>query len=51
MTQRINKKKWLTLGAVATALLLIPRRSSQRAGGSSQSETKSKKHNHSEAKD
>ena len=26
-----NKKKWLTLGAVATALLLIPRRSSRQA--------------------
>lgn len=25
-----NKKKWFTLGAVAIALLLIPRRSSQK---------------------
>lgn len=51
MAQRINKRKWLTLGAVATALLLIPRRSSQRSDGRSQSGTKSKKHHHSEAKD
>ncbi|WP_201575440.1 hypothetical protein [Psychrobacter sp. H8-1] len=27
----MNKKKWLTLSVVATALLLIPRRSSRQA--------------------
>ncbi len=27
----MNKKKWLTLGVIATALLLIPRRSSRQA--------------------
>lgn len=26
-----NKKKWFTLGAISMALLLIPRRSSQKA--------------------
>lgn len=27
----MNKRKWLTLGVVSTALLLIPRRSSRQA--------------------
>lgn len=30
MAEHINKKKWLVLGAVATALLIIPRRSSRK---------------------
>lgn len=29
--KRANKKKWLILGIVSTALLLIPRRSSKQA--------------------
>ncbi|CAN6961352.1 MULTISPECIES: hypothetical protein [Psychrobacter] len=51
MAQRINKKRWLMLGAVATALLLIPRRSSQRADSSLQNDTKNKTNNNSNAKD
>ena len=31
MSNPNNKKKWFTLGAISMALLLIPRRSSQKA--------------------
>ncbi|MEK6202423.1 MAG: hypothetical protein N2B04_00055 [Psychrobacter sp.] len=39
MAHRISKKKWLILGAVGTALLLIPRRSSRQTGNSRQSDS------------
>lgn len=43
MTSANNTKKWLTLGLVGMALLLIPRRSSKRA-----EQPLSKKSNHTE---
>ncbi|MBP2280208.1 hypothetical protein H4W00_001021 [Psychrobacter sp. PL19] len=30
-SKKVNKKRWFVLGAVGTALLLIPRRSSKQA--------------------
>ena len=46
-----NKKKWLTLGAVGIALLLIPRRSSLKADRNLADNAKKKVNNKTTKKD
>ena len=47
----MNKKKWLTLGVVGTALLLIPRRSSRQEPRAANNQAKADNAKNTSAKD